>query len=914
MLSEDVDFTRSQGNSFTDTDLSPGEIYFYRAQGCSGSNCGDVSDAVTLRLQRPGRAKVSFDESGSSRNVVSAGGTVFAVSSVTVAWGETPDADYYYVLRGGSHRDDVSVTVSHPAVTITAIGGETSYSVTLTLHDGGGYVVTDGKFIFIAPVPITTTVQSFTITAAAGEIVTRSIPIPVFGTTYMENLDGDDVRHYRVQACNALGCGDASDDVVLGGGLLGIDASDDERTVISITINLDDSTTTTMAIDDTLNEILNVPTNVEVSLCAADSVPRARVKWDVRDTGSNDKRFYRISRSRFADSTSAELIFLAPGILGADPDFPDLEVRPGVGEIDDFDYEIRDDLASVAFYYGVQECSRLQLDSSNVLNDDNQVCSAPAVAITSPVSAFPNCDDGSISTPPTPQVNENLDQVTIRADLSEARITAAAIRYDAGREYVIASVAFVVKWDATPGAVYYLVTRESRNLYTGESESAEFAVEEGETVYEDIMSASSDVVNIYRVQACDRVDGCGPQSDPLELIAPSPAATPPLFVPSPVISVRFIDPFYAVDIKIAGALLANRYVLSRAPMPDPSDDQTLVYTDLDESGEAFEFTDGVIAGMQYFYRTRACNALGCATSEEVLISVGPPGPPPVAQTPAPDATQNVIGDVLRVELRWDVVANAETYILTRSETESGPATEIYRGRERTHFDENVKLGGDYHYRLQACNEEGCAPVSESVSVSYQTTPAPDATQKIAGDLSRLEFELELELQVELQWDAFGNAKTYILTRSETESGPAAEIYRGGDLTYIDENVEFGGDYHYRLQACNGEDCAAVSDPASVSLVSKLVAQTPAPDATQNVVDDLPQVELQWDAVANAETYILSRRTESGSFSVVIYRGEELTYIDRNVEFGVGYSYRLQVCNVASCTPVSDAAILSLDSP
>ena len=824
VLSDDVEFIRSQGNSFTDTDLSPGEIYFYRAQGCSGSNCGEVSDAVTLRLLRPGRAKALFDESGSSRAVVSTLGTVFAVSSITVAWEETPNADYHYVLRGGTHRDDVFVTLSHPAVTITAVGGETSYSVTLTLFDGGGYEVIDSddprynpapgddrrQFIFIAPVATATITQSFTITATAGEIVTRSVPIPVFGTAYMENLDGDDIRHYQVRACNALGCGELSDAVVVGGGLLGIDASDDERTVISITINLDGSTTT-MAIDDTLNEILKTPTNVGVSLCQAGdpgrTTPRAVVNWDIRDTGINDKRFYRISRSRFADGASAELVILSPG--GA----------PGVGEIEDFDDSIRGDFSSVAFYYGVQECSRLRLNSLGVLDEDSQICSAPAVAITSPVSAFPNCDDGSI--PPPPQVNENLDQVTIRADLSEARITAAAIRFDAGREYVVASVAFVVKWDATPGAVYYLVTRESRNLYTGESESAEFAVEEGETVYEDIMSASSDVVNIYRVQACDRVDGCGPQSDPLELIAPSPAATPPLFVPSPVISVGFIDPFYSVDIKIAGALLANRYVLSRAPMPDPSDDPTLVYTDLDESGEAFEFTDGVIAGMQYFYRTRACNALGCATSEEVLISVGPPGPPPVAQTPAPDATQNVIGDV-----------------------------------------------------------------------------------------SRVEFELELpllELQVELQWDAVANAEIYILTRAETESGPATEIYRGRERTHFDDNVEFAADYHYRLQACNDEGCASTSEPASISLVTRLVGQTPAPTATKN--GDLPQVNVQWDAVANAQTYILSRRAESGAFSVVIYRGEEPTYIDKNVEIGGGYFYRLQACNAASCASVSDSSEL-----
>ena len=893
VLSDDVDFIRSQGNSFTDTDLSPGEIYFYRAQGCSGSNCGDVSDAVTLRLLRPGRAKVSFDESGSFRyglfvdataldedgDLQKTGASVWISSSaVTVAWEETPNADYYYVLRGGEHRDDAPLTVSPPAVTITAIGGETSYSVTLTLFDGGGYEVIDSddprynpalgddsrrrQFIFIAPVATATITQSFTITATAGEIVTRSVPIPVFGSAYMENLGGDDIRHYWTRACNALGCGELSDAVVLGGGLLGIDDEDNQRAEgVSIALSLiDDSSTSGDVVDLTLTDLVKTPTGVAASACRADVVtevvdgetitrgggPRVNFDWDARSGGEGEGRFYRFARSRFADGASADWIDMtAPATVSRSDNSPliangILTNFAATAFVDNSPFDkndIRSGFAATTLYYGVQECAAVRLGASFDVNlkygeayggsnivvvypHESPICSAPVFVDVAPQSSLPQCaGDGSI--PPPPQVNENLDQVTIRADLSEARITAAAIRFDAGREYVVASVAFVVKWDATPGAVYYLVTRESRNLYTGESESAEFAVEEGETVYEDIMSASSDVVNIYRVQACDRVDGCGPQSDPLQLIAPSPAATPPLFVPSPVISVGFIDPFYAVDIKIAGALLANRYVLSRAPMPDPSDDQTLVYTDLDESGEAFEFTDGVIAGMQYFYRTRACNALGCATSEEVLISVGPPGPPPVAQTPAPDATQNVIGDV-----------------------------------------------------------------------------------------SRVEFELELpllELQVELQWDAVANAEIYILTRAETESGPATEIYRGRERTHIDDNVEFAADYHYRLQACNDEGCASTSEPASISLVTRLVGQTPIPTATKN--GDLPQVNVQWDAVANAQTYILSRRAESSGFSVVIYRGEEPTYIDKNVEIGGGYFYRLQACNAASCASVSDSSEL-----
>ena len=735
--------------SFIDSSLRIGDIYFYRVQACNGINCGDLSEAVTLRLRRPGLARVLFDQSGSSREVkeailvtvsVSVDGMVtttlatatvsIALSSVTLAWEETPNAQYYYVLRGGKHGDDPFVTVSHPAIL-------------------------DGR---------------------------ADTPLPVLATTYVENLHGDDVRHYRVQACNAFGCGDASNTVALGGGLLGIGDDDNGRTVLSV--GVEGGVIVTAAIADSLTDILRVPTNVEVSLCAADSVPRARVKWDVRDTGGD--RFYRVSRSRFADSTSAELIVLAPGILGAQPD-SGKEIRPGVGEIDDFDYGIQSDLSSVAFYYHVQECSRLQ-----TLDEDNQICSAPAVAITSPVAAFPSCSgDGSVFTPPEPEVNTDLAQVTIRRDLSEAKITAtyevsdrdylvfdetdaANYRVEYGRdfvvitdgddedgkrltvvdyagpEYVIALAAFVVKWNATPGAVYYLVTRESKNLYSGESEIATFAVE-GATEYVDIMAASPDVVNVYRVQACDRENGCGAPSDPLELTAPSPDFSPIVRVRGPVVELVPFDSDYAAVVHVSGALFANRYILFRAPKP--ASGETAEYTELHEDDEVFAYFDrDVIEGMAYLYRTRACNALACTTSEATLITVTPTAP--AGKTPRPRATGGIndANNLPQVALEWDAVIGASRYTLTRStdQNDANPAV-IYNGGDRSHIDDmNVEFDAEYYYRVQACNSFGCAAVSDAEIVLVPTptdNPLDDSlalradafVMKISGGRFRLVF-------------------------------------------------------------------------------------------------------------------------------------------------------------------------------
>ena len=279
-------------------------------------------------------------------------------------------------------------------------------------------------------------------------------------------------------------------------------------------------------------------------------------------------------------------------------------------------------------------------------------------------------------------MNDNLGKVNIRSDLSEVRITLSqtiddrqlvtvtesgeTITYNyLGPQYMIALAAFVVRWDSVLGADYYRVTRESRNLYTGESEITEFGAQ-GETVYEDIMTASPDVVNIYRVQACDDVEGCGPQSDPLELVAPSPDS-PPLFAHIPLVtlvSVNFSDPARVCrgDPYRGRCVRESLCFVARAeadPNPPPASQRTPgvklpIYTDLleFEDDEVFAFIDDdVDVGVEYFYRVRACNALGCVDSDHVLISVGPPGPPPVSA--APETTQNVVGQVAQLSVRWD---------------------------------------------------------------------------------------------------------------------------------------------------------------------------------------------------------------------------------------------------------------------
>ena len=708
--------------SFTDSNLPLGDAYYYRVQACDGSSCGHPSEAVTLRLQRPGRARILFDQSGSSREVKSIGAALVPSSSVTLAWEETPDAQYYYVLRGGE-------LAHHSAATISRLNGE---------------------------------------------------PIPMLATTYREGLHGDNVRHYWVRACNAFGCGEASEAVVLGGGLLGIGEKDNPRAAgVSVALTLvDASATGNDVVDLTLTALVKAPTGVSASACRADVVaevvdgkivgngggPRVNFDWDARSGGEAEGRFYRFARSRFADSTSADWIDItAPAAVSRSDNSPLIAngIRTNFAAttfIDNSPFnenDILSNFAATTLYYGVQECAAvrfgtddarfdvtLTLTNGNVIvttaySHESPICSAPVFVEVAPQSSLPQCaGDGVVSAPDKVDVLPDLsgseiipiyevnEQEFVAVDEDGNKITATY----AGPEYILAVAAFSVKWDSIPGAAYYRVTRESRDSDGGESSFAAYFVDQGTTEFIERTPFSPGLVNVYWVQACDRQNGCGPLSDPLELAAP-PEELDASAVRSPVVVVAPVDSGFVAAIFVVGSPFADRYVLSRAPKP--ASGEATIYVDLQEEDAPFvRLDEDLESGAEYLYRALVCNANICVISEPVLIAVGPAGPP--TGVSAPRATGEVDGVSPQVRVEWDAVANASAYTLSRSETENGGYAAIYNGAETAYTDNvNVEFDTDYYYRVQACNSFGCAE-SDAVSASVPAAPVAPPVEPIAS--------------------------------------------------------------------------------------------------------------------------------------------------------------------------------------
>ncbi len=182
----------------------------------------------------------------------------------------------------------------------------------------------------------------------------------------------------------------------------------------------------------------------------------------------------------------------------------------------------------------------------------------------------------------------------------------------------------------------------------------------------------------------------------------------------------------------------------------------------------------------------------------------------------------------------------------------------------------------------------------STTDSDQSITVADGVQliKTLADVTTLEAPVLSGAQlgtgsITLTWKAAEGANGYIIRRESDNSGREIVAEVSADvLGYVDTNLISGETYTYFVQSANG-DSISLYDSTGVSC--KYVAK---PKVT-SAVSSVGGVELQWEAVAGADSYVIMRR-EAGQteWKKLITRSAASSpvYKDVDVENGKTYEY------------------------
>ena len=299
-------------------------------------------------------------------------------------------------------------------------------------------------------------------------------------------------------------------------------------------------------------------------------------------------------------------------------------------------------------------------------------------------------------------------------------------------------------------------------------------------------------------------------------------------------------------------------------------------------------------GPTYFYRIKAINNAGNSFSNELTVTT-------IASVPnAPSDLDTESKSIEHVKIRWEDNSNTETeYVVERSTTNSNSYVVVknYPADIVSHIDVNVSPETTYYYRVKAVNTQGDSEYSNEVEETILASPAQPTNFTATVNSST---------EIVLTWnDIASNEISYRIDRSVINVNNYEElvVLDADTESYMDTELTPETKYYYRITAVNEGGSSLATLVHATTPIGPLPPATPS-ELTAMYVED--HIFLQWEHNAtNTNEFVIEKVStgENTNFvelsreSIDIFSPtESFSHVDRDVETGTTYYYRVKAVN------------------
>lgn len=308
------------------------------------------------------------------------------------------------------------------------------------------------------------------------------------------------------------------------------------------------------------------------------------------------------------------------------------------------------------------------------------------------------------------------------------------------------------------------------------------------------------------------------------------------------------------------------------------------------------FTDWTaINGTTYAYLVRAANKGGVGPASVVVSGT------PLA---APTGVTAQRGDT-QVTVSWQAVPGAASYTLYRSTTWTNESfAEAATGiTAPTFVDTGLINGTKYYYRVRAVAPFGISSQSSTVSATPQIPPPAAAPTNVVATPGNA--------RVTLAWDPVPAATSYKIYRAVDGVWEASGVGSTTTTTWKNYSLINGSTYSYKVTARN----VGGEGPPSQVVSATPTAPPPAPTGVTAAAGN-GEVTVTWAPTPGATAYNVYRGTASNrqSRTAVATGLTTPTFLDKPVQNGPTYFYKVTATNPGGESPKSDEVSASPEAP
>ena len=238
----------------------------------------------------------------------------------------------------------------------------------------------------------------------------------------------------------------------------------------------------------------------------------------------------------------------------------------------------------------------------------------------------------------------------------------------------------------------------------------------------------------------------------------------------------------------------------------------------------------------------------------------------------------------RVDLYWEPVANASSYMIFRSDSKDGTYAFLKGTTDTTAYNTALTLGATYYYKVAAVISDGTV-----TNIGPQSS-ALGITLYDIGSTSVTSVKQTKSATVELEWKAVSNVEGYELSMASEGNTVFSKVKNSvSTKTSTTLNLTDNRTFRYRVRAYitvdGKKEYGPYSQPVSITLMS-----APALNALYQTASN--SVQMTWTEASSVDGYEVYRKEANGSFAK-IKTVTELSVDNKALTIGTKYTYKIR---------------------